>query len=157
MSSTPPALSEALPDLPQPDQIGFVVKDLNRAIALYEPLFGPFTVPDFSGQTASYRGAEPTPFELKFAFGRAGDIEIELIEWIEGATPHRDFIQRGGEGMHHLRYRIDDLDVWLGRVRGLGYEEVWSARPAPGIGYAYCERAGDPLVLEFLQLPKDLG
>ena len=53
---------KGLRDLPQPDQIGFVVKDLARAIELYDPLFGPFTVPDFGPQTASYRGVEPTPF-----------------------------------------------------------------------------------------------
>lgn len=144
---------KGLRDLPQPDQIGFVVKDLARAIELYDPLFGPFTVPDFGPQTASYRGAEPTPYSLKYAFGSANGLEIELIEWVEGDTPHRDFIEQGREGMHHIRYRIDDLDLWLERVGAIGFEVVWSARLGPGIGYAYCERAGDPLLLEFLQLP----
>lgn len=143
----------AFSDLPQPDQIGFVVKDLERAMELYNPLFGPFTVPDFGHQTASYRGAEPTPYQLKYAFGSANGLEVELTQWVEGDTPHRDFIERGGEGMHHIRYRIEDLDLWLRRVAALGYEPVWMARISPEIGYAYCERAGDPLVLEFLQLP----
>lgn len=155
MIDSPLSSSGALPDLPPPDQIGFVVKDLDRAITLYEPLFGPFTVPDFGPQTASYRGAEPTSFELKYAFGSASGLEVELIQWVAGDTPHRDFIERGGEGMHHIRYRIDDLDLWLGRVGALGYGIVWSARLSPEIGYAYCERADDPLVLEFLQLPKE--
>ena len=153
MAANPLAATGAFPDLPQPDQIGFVVKDLGRAIALYDPLFGPFTQPDFGPQSASYRGAEPTPYQLKYAFGSANGLEIELIEWIEGDTPHRDFIERGGEGMHHIRYRIEDLDLWLGRVAALGYEAVWTARISSEIGYAYCERAGDPLVVEFLQLP----
>lgn len=48
-------------DLPAPDQIGFVVRDLDRAIAQYEPMFGPFAVTDFGPQQASYRGAPPTP------------------------------------------------------------------------------------------------
>lgn len=147
------AAATAFPDLPQPDQIGFVVKDLARAIDLYQPLFGPFTTPDFGPQEASYRGAAPSSFQLKYAFGSAGGLEIELIEWVEGDTPHRDFIERGGEGMHHVRYRIDDIDLWMGRMRALGYDIVWSARLSPEIAYAYCERAGDPLVLEFLQLP----
>lgn len=147
-------MGNGLRDLPPPDQIGFVVKDLARAIELYDPLFGPFTVPDFGSQSASYRGGEPTPYQLKFAFGSANGLEIELIEWVEGDTPHRDFIKQGGEGMHHIRYRIDDLDLWLGRAGAIGYEVVWSARLSPEIGYAYCERAGDPLVIEFLQRPE---
>jgi hypothetical protein len=90
---------------------------------------------------------------MRFAFGRAGGLEIELIEWLEGDTPHRDFIQQGREGMHHLRYRIDDLDYWLQRVCDLGFEVTWMARLSSDVGYAYCEREGDPLVLEFLQMP----
>jgi catechol 2,3-dioxygenase-like lactoylglutathione lyase family enzyme len=140
-------------DLPAPDQIGFVVRDLDRAIAQYEPIFGPLTVTDFGPQQASYRGARPTPYQMRFAFGRAGGLEIELIEWLEGDTPHRDFIQQGREGMHHLRYRIDDLDYWLQRVCDLGFEVTWMARLSSDVGYAYCEREGDPLVLEFLQMP----
>ena len=142
----------AFADLPPPDQIGFVVRDLARAIEQYQPLFGPLKIVDFGPQKASYRGAPPTFYKLNFAFGRAGDLEIELIEWVEGDTPHRDFLNKGREGMHHLRYRVDDLDLWMERARDLGYEVTWMARLSPAIGYAYCERPDDPLAVEFLEL-----
>ena len=139
-------------DLPEPDQIGFVVKNIEAAIKMYEPLFGPFNRPDFGGQQASYKDAAPTPFALDFAFGRAGPLEIELIQWRAGDTPHRDFIESGREGMHHLRYHVANLSEWTEKVAAAGYGVIWSARLSDDVAYAYCERPGDPLILEFLQL-----
>ena len=140
--------------LPQPDQIGFVVANMDEAMKLYGPIFGPLKRTDYGPQTASYHGGAPSAYELNFAFGRAGDLEIELIEWVSGDTPHRDFLKRGGEGMHHLRYRIDSLDRWIAKVEQIGYRVTWTARFSPEVGFAYCEREGDPLVLEFLQYPQ---
>ena len=139
--------------LPQPDQIGFVVRDIDEAIALYDPMFGPCGKTDFGPQMASYRGAPPSPYKLHFAFGRIGDLEIELIEWVSGDTPHRDFIERGRDGMHHLRFRIDDLDAWAAKLKTIGYEVVWQENITPEIGFAYCERPGDPLLIELLKYP----
>lgn len=140
--------------LPAADQIGFVVRDLDQAIAHYDPLFGPFSKTDFGPQEASYRGNAPSGYDMKFAFGRIGDLEIELIQWVSGDTPHRDFLEKGRDGMHHLRFRVDDLDRWAEKLRAVGYETVWHARLSPDIAYGYYERADDPLVLELLQYPQ---
>ena len=140
-------------NLPNPDQIGFVVRNLEQAIALYTPLFGPFTTADFSGYKVSYRGAPPSEFDMKFAFGRIGDLEIELIEWVSGDTPHRDFIRNGHEGMHHLRFQVDHVETWIERLKAHGYEVVWYNRAAPDYAFAYCERAGDPLLIEVVEYP----
>ena len=94
--------------LPPDDQICLVVRDLQAAVALYEPLFGPFTVLDNGPFESVYRG-ERVMVELLCAFGRTGALEIELIEWRSGPTPHRDFIQGGREGVQHIRYVIEDL------------------------------------------------
>ena len=54
---TPAAdLPAELAGLPPCDQVGVVVRDLERAMAMYAPLFGPFTTMDGSVQQASYRG-----------------------------------------------------------------------------------------------------
>lgn len=137
--------------LPAPDQIGFVVKDLDKAIALYDPLFGPFHKVDHGEQAASYRGGPRTDYALKFAFGRIGELEIELIEWVSGDTPHRDFLEQGHEGMHHIRFRVDHVDFWQDKLASVGFETVWFDRLSPEIAYAYLERKGDPLVLELLE------
>jgi catechol 2,3-dioxygenase-like lactoylglutathione lyase family enzyme len=141
--------------LPQIAQIGFAVRDLDAAIAFYEPLFGPFkrAPAEFACQEASYKGAPRSPYELKIAFGHSGDVEIELIQWVSGDTPHRDFIQNGREGMHHVQFRIDDCDAWVAKLNAAGYETVWYDRLTPDVAYAYLERPGDPLIVEFLEFP----
>lgn len=140
--------------LPDPDQIGFVVRDLDKAVAQYDPIFGPFHKGHFGPQQASYRGGEPSAYDLKFAFGRIGPLEIELIEWVAGDTPHGAFLAQGREGMHHLRFRVDDLQHWAGKLASIGFEQVWFGRLSDAIAYGYYERDGDPLVLELLQYPR---
>lgn len=141
--------------LPQIAQIGFVVRDLEQSIALYEPLFGPFkrAPAEFARQMASYKGQSRSPYELKIAFGHSGDVEIELIQWVEGDTPHRDFLASGREGMHHVQFRVDDCDAWVAKLNASGYQTVWYDRLRPDIAYAYMERPGDPLLVEFLEYP----
>lgn len=138
--------------LPPVDQIGFVVRNLEAAVALYGPLFGPFSLMDGSVQAVDYRG-RPEDCELRLAFGRSGDVEMELIQWVSGHSPHREFIERGREGMHHLRFRVDDVDAWIARARDVGYAPIWYKRYQPDLVFAYLERAGDPLLIEFIQLP----
>ena len=137
--------------LPQADQIGFVVRDMDAAITLYDPLFGPMKKVDFGEQAASYHGGPRTDYDLKYAFGRLGDLEIELIQWVAGDTPHRDFIEKGREGMHHLRFRVDHLEPWQNKLHSVGFETVWFDRISPETAYAYLERPDDPLVLELLE------
>ncbi len=150
---TPAAVLQAqLPDLPPCDQIGFVVRDLQAAMAMYAPLFGPFTTMDGSVEQATYRG-RLADAGLQIAFGRSGKLEIELIEWTGGESPHREFIEAGREGMHHIRFRVEDTDHWVERLRPLGYEAVWYKRWSADTVFAYLERPGDPTLIEFLQMP----
>lgn len=155
MSDFNPRVKDDLKNLglPQPDQVGFVVRNLDEAVDRYDPVFGPFKKTEFGTNQASYRGAPRSTYDLKFAFGQIGAIEIELIEWVSGDTPHRDFIQMGREGMHHLRFRVDNADHWIKKLNTIGYDAIWYDRMAPNIAYAYCERPGDPLILELLEYP----
>jgi len=136
--------------LPPVYQVGFVVRDFAAAVAQYQPLFGPFALQDYGVQTAVYRG-RPCDYVLKTAFGRSGSLEIELIGWVSGECPQCDFLKQGREGMHHLQFRVDDVDAWIAKVRTVGYEPIWYSRLSPEIAYAYLERADDPLIIEFLQ------
>lgn len=138
--------------LPPIDQVGFVVRDLEAAIARYMPLFGPFHRIDGSVQACDFRG-RIADVELDIAFGRSGSLEIEFIQWRGGESPHSEFTQQGREGMHHLRFRVEDVDAWIAKVRPIGYEPIWYKRFSPEITFAYLERRGDPLLIEFLQMP----
>ncbi|MFT4054423.1 MAG: VOC family protein [Novosphingobium sp.] len=140
--------------LAAPDQIGFVVRDLDQAIARYTPIFGRFDKVVFPENLASFHGAPPSQFDLRFAFGYVGGLEIELIEWVSGDTPHREFLERGRDGMHHLRFRTEDLDAQAAKLTAAGYDTVWHARISPEVAYGYYERSGDPLIVELLQMPE---
>ncbi|MFK8020629.1 MAG: VOC family protein [Pseudomonadales bacterium] len=136
--------------LPPMDQVGFVYRDMAKAIAMYEPLFGPFKTMSPGPFDYEYRGKLETA-EVKLAFGRSGDIEIELIEWVSGGTPHKEFIDAGNEGMQHLRFIVDDLEEIIEQAKPLGYEPIWKANFAPGLAVAYMERDSDPLLIEFFE------
>ena len=151
MSATGRAALENL-GLPPIDQIGFVVKSLDEAEQRYAAMFGPWTRLDGSVQEAMYRG-RLADVKLDILFGHSGELEIEFIEWQEGESPHREFIEKGREGMHHVRYRVDDADDWIQRVAVLGFEPIWYKKYSEDIVFAYLERAHDPLLIEFLQMP----
>ena len=137
-------------DLPDLNQVGFVVRDLGKALELYEPLFGPFSTMDPGPMTYGYRG-EQEECEMRLAFGKSCDVEIELIEWVSGGCPHKEFLDTGREGMHHLRFIVEDLETAVAEAVEVGYESIWGKRYGEGLAVAYLERDGDPLVIEFFE------
>ncbi len=138
--------------LPPIDQVGFVVKSLAESEQRYSALFGPWTRMNGAVQGATFRG-RTCDVKLDLLFGRSGDLEIEFIEWQGGESPHSEFIQAGREGMHHLRYRVDDTDGWIEKVASIGYHPIWYKTLTDDIVFAYLEREGDPLLIELLQMP----
>ena len=146
-------MSEDIPkqlNLPDLNQVGFVVRNMTQAIALYEPLFGPFSRMDPAPMTYDYRGVQEECV-IRLAFGKSGDVEIELIEWVSGGCPHKEFLDAGREGMHHLRFIVDDLDSQVKAAASLDCKVIWGKRWGEGLAVAYLERQGDPLVLEFFE------
>lgn len=148
------APNEALASLGLPpiDQVGFVVKSLDEAEERYGALFGPFQRMDGSVTEATFRG-RTADAGLQIMFGRSGDLEMEFIEWTSGESPHSEFIQQGREGMHHIRFRVDDTDAWIEKAAAIGYRPIWYKQFSEDIVFAYLEREGDPLLIEFLQMP----
>ena len=137
-------------NLPPVSQIGFVVKDIGQAIALYTPLFGEFRTLDAFDIEWEYRG-RPEVSSIKVAFAQSGEVEIELIEWVSGETPHKEFLDAGRDGLHHVRFIVDDLDEKIRSAEALGYAPIRQKRFAPSLAAAYLEREGDPLIIEFYE------
>jgi len=136
--------------LPKLDQVGFVVRDLQQSLALYEPMFGPFSMMEPGPMTYNYRGAQEE-CEMLLAFGKSGDVEIELIQWVRGGCPHKEFIDAGREGMHHLRFVVDTLEPKVDEAQSIGYNNIWGKRYGEGLAVAYLEREGDPLIIELFE------
>ncbi len=80
--------------LPPADQVGIVVKDMDQAIKYYTSVFGwgPFHVFEADMKGVTYRG-KTVDCLLKIAMTRSGPIEIELIQVLEGETPHSEFLK----------------------------------------------------------------
>lgn len=124
--------------LPPLDQIGFVVRDVDAAIRQYEPLVGKFDVAQYDLHDVDYRGRQVS-CRLKIAIARSGDIEIELIEVVSGEAYHREFLDQGRDGPHHVRFRIDDLEAKQAELERFGLKRVFGKRFAPGLAFAYLE------------------
>jgi len=104
--------------------IGIAVPDIDAALAFYQDVLG-----------ATAKTLEPTDgaaiVSLPF-----GDVDIELLEPRAADSPIARFLAKRGPGIHHVCYRVPDLDGALERCRRLGYRLV---DEAPRVG-AHGER-----------------
>jgi 4-hydroxyphenylpyruvate dioxygenase-like putative hemolysin len=109
-----------LPDL---SQIGVVVEDLDRVASFLEASFGlgPFDVRELEAPNVWDRGEEK---HIKARIGSAtlGQVELELIQIIEGDSVQLEFLRQHGEGLHHLGFRVKDFEAKLQQARAMGLE-----------------------------------
>ena len=108
-SSLPPGIQ-----LKRLVQIGIVVADLDRTTKLLTSLFGigPFRFVEWPDRPESkyyYRGAEEH-IRIKQAFVQLGDVEVELIQPLEGRNGYQDFLDETGGGIHHVLFEVPDID-----------------------------------------------
>jgi len=103
-----------------------VVKDIDKAIEFYENTlgWGPFTVMEVPMDDFIFRG-KTGDCRLKLAFANHGQLEMELIQVLEGETPHSEFLREKGEGLHHVRCCVDDVDGVLAELAKDGIEPVF--------------------------------
>lgn len=139
--------------LPPCCQVGFVYPNLDAAIAQYEPVFGEFKRANYGKMDGALFRGKPSPYELEIAVAYTGELEIELVSWVSGQTPHKEFLDAGKSGMHHLSFTVEDLDAVVAEGKPLGYEAIWYHAMSDEIKYAYLERPGDPLIVELTQRP----
>jgi len=95
-------------------QIGIVVADRDRTTQLLTSLLGigPFRLVEWPDRPESkyyYRGAEQH-IRLKQAFVQLGDVEVELIQPLEGRNEYQDFLDQTGGGIHHILFEVPDID-----------------------------------------------
>ena len=98
-------------------QIGIVVADRKRTTDLMTTLFGigPFRFvewPDRAESKYQYRGKEEH-IRISQAFVQLGDVEVELIQPVEGNNAYQDFLDETGGGIHHVLFEVSDIDPVL--------------------------------------------
>ena len=101
------------------DHIGIAVKSLDAA-KIYETL----------GLTVQHTETVATQ-KVNTAFLSVGDSNLELLEPTSPDSPIAKFIEKRGEGIHHICLRVDDLESHLERLKAAGYRLVNEA-PVPG-------------------------
>jgi methylmalonyl-CoA/ethylmalonyl-CoA epimerase len=112
-----PSLPASLPaglELKRLVQIGIVVADRDRTTQLLTSLFGmgPFRLVEWPNRPESkywYRGVEEK-IRVKQAFVQLGDVEVELIQPVEGHNAYQDFLDQTGGGIHHVLFEVIDID-----------------------------------------------
>ncbi|MFA5669518.1 MAG: methylmalonyl-CoA epimerase [Balneolaceae bacterium] len=103
------------------DHIGIAVKDLEKAIAVYEKLLN---------KTCSKR--EVVESELvETAFFNTGESKVELLGATSPDSVIAKYIAKKGEGMHHVAFEVDDIYAELDRLRAEGFT-VLNEQPKDG-------------------------
>jgi methylmalonyl-CoA/ethylmalonyl-CoA epimerase len=99
-------------DLPRIAHVGIAVADLETALAFYKDVLG--LVPH---RPETVDGATILALPL-------GDSEVELLAPLHPDSPIGRFLARRGPGIHHICYRVADLDATLEACRAAGYRLV---------------------------------
>lgn len=101
------------------DHIGIAVKSLD-ATKIYEAL----------GLTINHVETVETQ-KVKTAFLSVGDSNLELLEPTGPDSTIARFIEKRGEGIHHICLRVDDLEAHLEKLKAEGYRLI-NEHPVPG-------------------------
>jgi len=99
--------------------VGVAVRSLEEAVGFYRDVLG--LVP---GPVQATDGATLVVIP-------AGDADVELLASADAESPIGRFLARHGPGIHHLCYRVPDLEQALERCRAAGYRLI-DAAPRPG-------------------------
>lgn len=92
------------------DHIGIAVESIEKARAFYEKTLG-----------LPFGGIEEVPDQgVRVAFFQAGETRIELLEPASPESAVGRFLQKRGPGIHHLAFRVDDLEERLASLRAEG-------------------------------------
>jgi methylmalonyl-CoA/ethylmalonyl-CoA epimerase len=93
------------------EHLGIAVKNLEEAIQTYEQLLN----------TPCYK-TEPVDSEgVNTAFFRTGDAKVELLESTRGDSPIAKFIEKKGEGIHHVAFEVENIHAEMKRLAALGF------------------------------------
>jgi methylmalonyl-CoA/ethylmalonyl-CoA epimerase len=132
-------------------QVGVVVKDLDKVVERLMSLgIGPFTsmhIPDDAEQW--FRG-KPMDAKFKISGAKLGEIMLEVIQPVEGKSPHQEFLDSQGEGIQHIAFAVDDLDREVAKLTKKGVSVLLSAN-LPNVRVAYLDLGVGGLVIELMQ------
>jgi methylmalonyl-CoA/ethylmalonyl-CoA epimerase len=103
------------------NHIGIAVRSIDDQKSFYEGALG-----------LEFEGLEDVPSQkVRVAFFRAGDVRMELLEPTEPDSPVAKFIEKRGEGLHHLAFTVEDIKARIAELKESGLRMIDDA-PRPG-------------------------
>ncbi len=111
------------------EHIGIAVKNMQKAIAFYEEILG----------LKCYKIEEVKDQKVKTAFFKLGDTKIELLEPTSDDSPVAKFIEKRGEGIHHLAFAVKNIEKQLEEAGSKGVQLIdrKPRRGAEGLDIAF--------------------
>lgn len=95
------------------EHLGLAVKDLSEADHVFEKILG-----------SSYKTEEVESEGVATRFFKVGDSKVELLEASNPESPIAKFIEKNGEGLHHVAFEVDDIDAEMERLKGEGFRLI---------------------------------
>ncbi|MCT4629356.1 methylmalonyl-CoA epimerase [Winogradskyella sp.] len=96
------------------EHIGIAVKDIEQSNNLFKALFG----------KAHYKIEEVESEGVKTSFFECGPNKIELLQATNKNSPIAKFIEKKGEGIHHIAFAVDDIEEEIKRLTDEGFEMI---------------------------------
>ena len=93
------------------EHIGIAVKDLDFSCGLYERLLG----------TSCYKKEEVASESVNTAFFKTGESKIELLAATSENSPIARFLDKKGEGIHHIAFEVDNIELEMERLKLEGF------------------------------------
>lgn len=93
------------------EHIGIAVRDFAKAVPLYEKLLG----------TPCYKTETVVSEQVNTAFFRQGESKVELLESTTADGVIARFIDKKGEGIHHIAFEVADIHAEMARLRSEGF------------------------------------
>jgi len=148
-------------DLPPIGHVGYIVADVDKNVSKYRCILGidNFKVYDYVPRRVWVRGRELFTCKLRIAIGTLkSGIKIELIQPVEGATPHAQFLNEKGPGLHHIAFYTERYDEWLEYFKKAGADITFEAEAEDAIiGYRrsfYAQIAGMVGLVEITEVAR---
>ena len=93
------------------EHIGIAVKNLADSVSLFEKLLN----------TSCYKTEAVESEKVTTAFLKTGETKIELLESTDSEGVIARFIEKKGEGTHHIAFEVDDIEAEMKRLKNEGF------------------------------------
>lgn len=130
-------------------QVGVVVKDMDKVIERLTLLgIGPFNSLKLPPDRVEYFRGEKMDAEFDIRSTQLGNVQLELIQPLEGDSPHKEFLDTKGEGIQHIMCQVENLGETVKELTDKGVEILLDARGPDGKGIVYVDLGAANIVIE---------